>query len=269
MESSTSSAVAAAPAPSFLERHQFLIYRLFSLTGLLPVGGYLCIHLLTNATVLGSPATFQAQVDSIHQLGFILPLIEWTFIFIPILFHAIVGWVIIAGAIPNTTSYPYTSNVRYTLQRVTGIIAFFFILLHVLHMHKHIGAAFAWAGGAKFDPEHAASSASAALQPIGMQIFYGIGVLACVYHLANGLWTFGITWGLWTSPRAQRRASYISLALGLLLAAVGLGALGGMIRVDQNAARQEEDALHAGKGYSPGEHGIEPHGRGAASENEG
>ena len=24
---------------------------------------------------------------------------------------------------------------------------------------------------------------------------YAIGVLASVYHLANGLWTMGITWG--------------------------------------------------------------------------
>ena len=30
--------------------------------------------------------------------------------------------------------------------------------------------------------------------------FYLVGVLCCVYHLANGLWTAGITWGLWISP---------------------------------------------------------------------
>ena len=31
-------------------------------------------------------------------------------------------------------------------------------------------------------------------------------MLSCVFHLANGLWTMGITWGVWTSPAAQRRA---------------------------------------------------------------
>src|SRR6185295_20082630 len=92
---------------SFLERHQFLIFRLFSLCGLVPIGGYMCLHLLVNATVLDSPATFQKQVDSIHSLGLILPLVEWVFIFIPIGFHAVVGLIIISGGMPNTGSYPY------------------------------------------------------------------------------------------------------------------------------------------------------------------
>ncbi len=32
---------------------------------------------------------------------------------------------------------------------------------------------------------------------------YSVGVLSCVFHLANGIWTFGITWGLWITPEAQ------------------------------------------------------------------
>jgi len=74
-------AIASAPptapdSPSFFARHQFLIYRLFSLSGLLPIGGYVVIHLLTNATILDGPATYQSQVDRIHSLGIILPLVE-------------------------------------------------------------------------------------------------------------------------------------------------------------------------------------------------
>ena len=37
-------------ATPFLARHQFLIYRLFSLAGLVPVGAFLVVHLLTNAS---------------------------------------------------------------------------------------------------------------------------------------------------------------------------------------------------------------------------
>ena len=53
-----------APAGgSFLERNEFLLRRLHSLSGIVPVGAYMVIHLITNASVLDSPATFQRSVD--------------------------------------------------------------------------------------------------------------------------------------------------------------------------------------------------------------
>ena len=112
------------PSQSFLARHQFLIYRLFSLAGLVPVGAFLVVHLLTNASVLAGPGTFQSRVDMIHSLGPLLVPIEWAFIFLPMLFHAVIGFVIIANGLPNVGSYAYVGNVRYTLQRATGMIAF-------------------------------------------------------------------------------------------------------------------------------------------------
>ena len=44
---------ASSPAPSsagFLARNEFLLRRLHSLSGLIPVGAYMVVHLLTNAT---------------------------------------------------------------------------------------------------------------------------------------------------------------------------------------------------------------------------
>ena len=69
--------------PSFLHRHEFLIRRLHSLSGLIPVGAFMTVHLLVNATVLDSPRTFQDKVYSIHGLGKLLPIVEWGFIFAP------------------------------------------------------------------------------------------------------------------------------------------------------------------------------------------
>ena len=166
---------------SFLARHEFLIRRLHSLSGLIPVGAYMVIHLLTNASVLDSPAAYQRMVYGIHSLGGLLPLIEWTFIFIPILFHAIFGVVIIRGGLPNYGSYKYTSNLRYTLQRATGMIAFAFIAWHVFHMHGwfHFDA---WRqnvaeplGGGKFSPYNAASTMGAAMAGVAVPILYAIG----------------------------------------------------------------------------------------------
>ena len=226
--------------PSFLSRNQFLIYRLFSLSGLIPVGAFLVVHLLTNASVLAGPGAFQSRVDMIHSLGPLLVPVEWLFIFLPMLFHATVGFVIIANGLPNVGSYPYVGNVRYTMQRATGMIAFAFIMWHVIQLHW-MGAAL---GGGQFDPHHASSSTAVALQSPLVAILYAVGILSAVFHLANGLWTLGITWGLWTSPAAMRRANAVSVVVGLGLAAAGLGALVGMRRVPIDQARQIETIMN-------------------------
>lgn len=257
---------------SFLARHEFLIRRLHSLSGLIPVGAYMVVHLLTNASMLNGPATFQKAVYQIHSLDALLPVVEWVFIFIPILFHAIIGVVIIRGGLPNSGTYQYQKNVRYTLQRATGMIAFAFILWHVFHMHgwfhfegwlENVAKPLA---GAQFKPFNAASTGGAAMQQAGVliPILYAVGVLSCVYHLANGIWTMGITWGVWTTPAAQRRADKVCLAVGLLIAAVGLGAIGGFWQADVDEAREIEQQMYQAKIKSheikPNPHKVaEPH----------
>lgn len=248
MENSPKTSPPAPEATGCFARHEFLLRRLHSLSGIVPVGAYMCIHLLTNATVLGGPRTFQEKVDTIHSLGPALPFVEWTFIFIPIIFHAVLGIVRAVNCEPNSGVYRYGSNVRYTLQRVTAWIALFFIAWHVFHMHGWLHADW-WhqnvaqnLGGAKFDPEHATSSTAAALQPLLVKILYAVGVLSLVYHLANGLWTAGITWGIWTTPTAQRRADYVCGVFGLVFAFIGLSALFGMTQVDVVQARAIEQA---------------------------
>ncbi len=272
MAASGTNAFVDKPPASFLARHDFLIRRLHSLSGLVPVGAYMVIHLLTNASVLDSPATFQRAVYQIHSLGALLPVIEWTFIFLPLIFHALIGVVIIRGGLPNNSAYNYPSNIRYTLQRGTGMIAFLFIFWHVFHMHGwfHFDAWLRVAeplGGAQFKPYNAASTLGAAMQAGGwagvvVPALYAVGVLSCVYHLANGIWTMGITWGVWVSPAAQRRANWVCAALGLLLAAVSIAALAGALGVDRHAARQVEDRMYQAKTES-GEIRQDPHKRSA------
>jgi succinate dehydrogenase / fumarate reductase cytochrome b subunit len=163
--------------------------------------------------------------------------VEVAFIFLPMAFHAAIGFVIIANGMPNVGSYPYVGNVRYTLQRATGMIAFVFIIWHIIQLHW-LGAPL---GGGQFDPHHATSTAAVALRPAWVTALYAIGVLSVVFHLANGLWTLGITWGIWTSPAAMQRANAVSVVVGLVLAAAGLGALGGLQATDIEQARATED----------------------------
>ncbi|MBX3421488.1 MAG: succinate dehydrogenase cytochrome b558 subunit [Pirellulaceae bacterium] len=234
----------------FLGKHEFLIRRLHSLTGLIPVGAYMVVHLLVNASLVIGPGRFQFFVNQIHSLGRLLPLIEWVFIFLPILFHGLFGlWIIRTGR-SNTASYPYLSNWRYSLQRASGMIAIVFIFGHVFHLHGWIHADW-WRHGiaeplgmANFRPYNAASTLAMALSGMVWPVFYVVGIVACVYHLANGLWTMGITWGIWVSPQAQRWASRACSLMGVGLLTVGLAALVSARRVDVDAARTIENQMY-------------------------
>ena len=235
-----------------MARNEFLIRRLHSLSGLIPVGAFMVVHLLTNASVNDGAETFQRAVFGIHSLGSALVVVEWVFIFIPILFHAIIGVMIIAGSVPNTGAYPYTKNYRYYAQRATGMIAFAFIMYHVFHMHGwfHFDA---WTknvaeplGGHQFRAYNAASTMGQAMQGTGaviLWVVYLIGVLSSVFHLANGIWTMGITWGVWITPKAQQRASNLCAVFGVLLAIVGISAIYGAATVDVPAARAKEKEM--------------------------
>lgn len=239
----------AASEPSFFIRHEFAIRRLHSLSGIVPLGVYMCVHLITNASLLNGVATFQKAVYAIHSFGSLLPVIEWTFIFLPLLFHAIVGvWITKTGR-PNTSRYNLPGNRRYTWQRITGLIAFAYLVMHVWHLHGwvHFGP---WVslgekmGFAQFKPYNAGSTLALAMDNFFWPGFYLIGVLACVYHLANGLWTAGITWGLWISAEAQKRATKVCAAFGIVLAIIAVSAWFAAITTDPVAAKVVEDEMY-------------------------
>lgn len=210
---------------SFVDKHYFLIRRLHSLSGLVPVGVFLVMHLVTNASILGGANEFQKSVDRIHALGPLLVPVEIVFIFLPLLFHVLVGFQIAFTSKPNAQQYRYGGNIRYTLQRASGYVAFFFIMYHLWQMHWLGKPLF---GGGQFDPHDAASTASKAINAgIWIAPVYAIGIIASVFHLANGIWTALITWGITIRPASQRTAGYVCATFGVLLGLVGLGALNG------------------------------------------
>jgi succinate dehydrogenase / fumarate reductase cytochrome b subunit len=251
-------------SPDFFAKHEFLIRRLHSLSGLVPVGAYMTVHLLVNSTLLNGPGSFQTNVYQIHSLGKMLPLVEWLFIFLPIIFHAVIGvWIIRTGK-SNVDHYRYVANWRYTLQRISGVIAIFVIFFHVFHLHGWFHGDWWLAnvaeplGMAQFRPYNAASTLARALSGWFWPVFYFVGILASVFHFANGVWTMGITWGVWISPRAQRGASYVCAAGGAALLLVGISALVAAVRTDANEAERVEKAMYEAKAAA-GEVIVDPH----------
>ncbi|MFQ5592521.1 MAG: succinate dehydrogenase [Phycisphaerae bacterium] len=210
-----------AEKDAFAERYYFLVRRLHSLTGIVPVGVFLCIHLSVNASIIAGPGAFQFAVDQIHNLSKlgILQTVEVLFIILPIAFHAVVGILIWLTSKPNVMAYQYCGNARYLLQRWTGLIALMFILVHLWHIHWIIP------GGTEFDAHRAAASAAEALDRSWTSPVYAVGIVCTVYHLANGIWTFLIVWGITITPKAQARSAYFCAAIGIILLLLGLGSL--------------------------------------------
>lgn len=243
-------AAANVEAQNWADKYYFLIRRLHSLSGLVPVGVFVCIHLLVNSTVLLAPhgSEFQKAVGKIHGLP-ALKIIEVFGIFLPLAFHAGVGfWIWLWGSRSNAMQYRYGSNIRYTIQRITGGIAFVFILIHVYQLHW-LGE---WFGGGAFRFEHGAASTLAArttaqvIQSAGwVAPLYAVGVLATVFHLANGIWTSLITWGITIKPASQRASGYACAAFGIVLGVIGMAALIGFRSFDSTAALDPAAPTHA------------------------
>ena len=208
------------PATTF---RPFLLRRLHSLTGLV-FGGYLIVHLLINATLAQGTRpqdVYGIQVHKIHSLPF-LPVIEWTFIYLPILFHTVYGIYLTVRAQPNTGNYPYAKNWFYLLQRISAVIIVFFMLFHVLSLKYHLfGANYGFNANAATQTirNHMAQSFFVTW------VVYPLGILASCYHLANGFWTAAITWGLTVSKGAQRRWGYACTGLFALTFIAGMTAL--------------------------------------------
>jgi succinate dehydrogenase / fumarate reductase, cytochrome b subunit len=217
----SSSAIASDVTAPLLGAHQhFLLRRLHSLTGLV-FGGYLIVHLLINATIAQGGMVYQMQVDKIHGLPF-LPVIEWTFIFLPIIFHTVYGiWITMTGQ-PNVTNYPFGKNIFYLLQRISAIVIVLFILFHVLALKYG-----AFGTNLSFDPHLALKTVATHFSVwSGLAWFvYPIGILASCYHLANGFWTAAITWGLTVSKAAQKRWGMVCFGLFVVTFVAGMIAL--------------------------------------------
>src|SRR4051812_14492872 len=112
-----------------------MLRKLHSLTGVLPVGGFLCFHLFENSRALQGQAQFDEAVAGIGHMPF-LPVLE-TIILAPLLFHALYGVKLALEAKHNVGRYTYSRNWMYTAQRVTGLLAFVFIGFHLYEYWGH------------------------------------------------------------------------------------------------------------------------------------
>ena len=183
------------------EGHSFFWRRLHSLTGIVPIGAFLVEHIVSNFEIVNGPLAYAKQVLFLNSLP-LVRVLEWTFIFIPLAYHALYGVFIAIRGRSNVNVYPWAGNWMYLSQRVTGIIAFLYIIQHVyrqrftgVSLPEHPGAAFA-------KVQHELSNP-------WMLAIYVIAMIATTWHFAYGVWLFAAKWGITPGDKARKKFGWV------------------------------------------------------------
>ena len=225
MASASSSAPSAtrivAPGVAPLRAGQgssFVLRRLHSLSGIVPVGAFLFEHILiSNSTAISGPDAYARQVSFLANLPLVF-FLELFGIWLPILFHGLYGFYLWYRGDGNPLAYPWMGNWMYTMQRWTGGIAFVYIVWHTYTMR--------FTGVDLHDnPAGSFAKVAAEVHSPWLLAFYIIGLIAASWHFAYGIWLFVAKWGIVSGDKAQQRLLRICLVFFMLLSVVGLVSL--------------------------------------------
>ena len=174
--------------------YSFVLRRLHSLSGIVPIGAFLIEHFISNSESTNGVQAYNDQVKFLTSLPFV-HVLEWVFIFMPLLYHALYGIYIWYRGDSNVSEYPWTGNWLYTSQRWTGIIAFIYIAYHVIDMR--FTGVHLMGGGYNY----AFSKVWFDFQNPWVVAFYVIGIIAASWHFSYGVWLFAAKWGFTVGER--------------------------------------------------------------------
>ena len=196
-------------------KNEFYLRRLHSLLGIIPIGAFLIVHLMINHQATQGAEAFNKAAGFMESLPFLL-VTELILIYIPILYHGLYGIHIAFTAKENIGHYSLFRNWMFALQRLTGIIAFVFIFVHL--WQTRLQKLF-------FGKEISYDMMHQTLQNPIWVIVYIICVIAVIFHFSNGVWSFLVTWGFLQSKKSQRVFTWISLIVFLVISYIGVAAV--------------------------------------------
>lgn len=194
--------------------HSFLLRRLHSLSGIIPIGVFLIEHFFSNAFATNGPHAYADQVKFLTGLPFVLAL-EILGIYIPLAFHSLYGFYIWYRGEANVSQYPWASNFMYSAQRWTGGITFLYICWHTYTM--------------RFSGIHLLTNSQAAFHKVQAELqhpwaiaFYIVGIVAASWHFAYGLYLFCAKWGITVSEKSRRRFGIVCWVVAITFIVVGM-----------------------------------------------
>jgi succinate dehydrogenase / fumarate reductase cytochrome b subunit len=194
----------------------FVRSRLGSLLAVLPLGVWTIGHLWNNLAAFQGGAQWETAVTEYpHPLA---QLVTAVVVLLPLVLHALWGIGRLFTWRPNNVHYGYYANLKYLLQRLSAIGLFFFLGAHLwlamIRPRLVEGHAEPFA-----DISHEMHFHTPTL------IVYLLGTLALAFHLANGLHTFAMGWGVVSSRRALRHAEWLVVGAFFVLLAMGWAAI--------------------------------------------
>lgn len=195
-----------------VENREYFYRRLHSLLGVVPIGLFVVQHLIINHFIVYGEESFNKAAGFMGNLPFVLAL-EILVIYLPLIFHAVLGVYIVFTAKNNVGSYSFGRNWLFFFQRITGIITLIFVVWHVWQTRIQVAL-----GTAEVNAEMMQNILT---QPFYFW-FYIISILAVVFHLANGLWGFAVTWGIAQSPRSQQIITYFTVLVFVVVSFIGI-----------------------------------------------
>jgi succinate dehydrogenase / fumarate reductase cytochrome b subunit len=187
----------------------YLLRKLHSLAGIVPVGLFLAEHFWSNSSALVSADRYNQTSYDLQRIQFRL-VVEILGIWVPILYHGCYGVYVWLTGQSNVLDYPWMKNWLYTLQRYAGLITFAFVGWHVYTERFLTQGRSNYAGVARTlgNPYYLA--------------FYVVGIVAASFHLGVGVWNFLCKWGIAVTAGAQRAAGRLGAIIAVTFSAVGI-----------------------------------------------
>lgn len=198
--------------------HSFAQKRWFSLIGLVPLGAYVVTHLLSVSQWWSGPDAYDASIKASH--GSWVPWLGTVLLLGFIAYHAVIGLQQIGRSRMMSPKPTRVLHWTYILQRIAGIGILGFIPAHVYK--AKIGPALAGQPESFAGMHHAFAEAPEHWLTL---FVYVLGTAGVAYHLAHGLWTASVSFGLVQSEAAQRRMQYVSVGFFLFLITLAYGSI--------------------------------------------
>jgi succinate dehydrogenase / fumarate reductase, cytochrome b subunit len=197
-------------------RTSFIAARLGSLLAVAPLGVWVVIHLWHNLSAFVSPAEWQEDVTSFpHAIAMGL---SFALVLVPLVWHVTSGTIRTIKERPNYPKYAHFANLKFVVQRLSAIGL-------ALFLGAHVWLAFIKPRFIEQTPETFANLSHEMHFHMPTLVVYALGILAVAYHLANGLHTAAMGWGVVSSRAALRRTEVVIWLVFLLLLAMGWGAV--------------------------------------------
>jgi succinate dehydrogenase / fumarate reductase cytochrome b subunit len=184
--------------------------RAFSLSGVVPLGAFLVVHLAANARGIAGERALGEMARRLERIP-ALALVEALLVFAPLALHAGIGlWLVVARrSLGPRTPYPRAIGIAV---RVTGVLALAFLAMHLPELRFRTPGQ---------RPDGALLSTLLAADLSSMRgglplraVAYLLGTACVCFHFAAGLWGFFAGTPRGDDARARRLAAWWAAAVG-------------------------------------------------------